>query len=62
MFNPLEAFVIGTSDATEAEYGYRSDSAITVICLFDGEYSMHLGFDTVADAKTELGDAPISFI
>lgn len=53
MTNP-DTFIIADSDATEAEYGCRSDSPVTVLQFYNDEIANWFGFSTIAAAKATL--------
>ena len=47
-------FVIGNSEDTEAEYGFRSESAATMLSMFNDEVYCVEGFATVEAARANL--------
>jgi hypothetical protein len=51
----METFVIGTSEATEAEYGsYSDEQPVTILQLWDGEVAQWYGYKTIAAARASL--------
>jgi hypothetical protein len=53
----METFIIADSDAMEAEYGSRDETApFTVIGLYDGEIFTVYGVNSIKEGKAELID------
>lgn len=54
----MEHFVIGQSEDVEAEYAYRADEPVTLLCLVDGEPISVEGFFTIEYAQRYLEQVP----
>jgi hypothetical protein len=50
----MERFVVGMSEDTEAEYGFRSDKAVSLLTMFEGECFVVEGFDSIEAARADL--------
>lgn len=61
-YHIMENYVIGTSDATEAEYGYKSDQPVTMLQFYNGEFAQYWGYATIEialdDLKRDYRDMP----
>ena len=49
-----ELFIVGESEATEAEYGFRSDSPVTILSMYDNEIYCTEGYSSFEAAKASL--------
>jgi hypothetical protein len=57
----METFIIGTSEATDAEYGSCSDEMpVTILQLWEGEVAQWYGYKTIAAARASLKEDGIS--